>query len=225
MIYITGDTHGEQNRILHIENNCDIGKGDYLVVCGDFGYLYKNDKSENFFLDILEERPYTICFCDGNHENFPAIYSYPEEVWNGGRIHRIRKNIIHLMRGQMYDIESKTFFTMGGAYSIDKYMRRENVEWWADELPNSNEYNEAIANLEKCGHSVDYILTHTAPTKVVRRVFLKDGSIDIHEAELCGFLEWVMYETNFRKWFFGHWHADLEIDEKFRALHYDIERL
>ncbi len=31
----------------------------------------------------------------------------------------VRSSIIHLMRGQVYEIESKRFFTMGGASSHD----------------------------------------------------------------------------------------------------------
>ena len=222
MIYITGDTHGEQNRILQIEEQTGIGTGDCLIVCGDFGYLFDNDKSEELFLDALSLRPYTICFCDGNHENFPAIYSFPEENWNGGKIHRIRKNIIHLMRGQVFDIEGSKFFTMGGAYSIDKYKRREGKEWWEQELPTNEEYRESSANLRKNENSVDYIITHTAPTEILR---MMGYSPDAHDAELCGFLEWVMHEVCFKKWFFGHWHVDEKINDKFRALYFDTERI
>ncbi len=219
MIYITGDTHGEQNRILQIEEKTGIGEGDHLIVCGDFGYLFRDDPTENGFLDDLERRPYTVCFLDGNHENFNAIYSYPTETWNGGRIHRIRQNVIHLMRGQVFDLGGKRFFTMGGAYSIDKYMRLENVSWWKEELPTSPEYREAAANLKEAGWRVDHILTHTAPTEIVRRM---GHSPDAHDAELCGFLEWIMHEAEFKRWFFGHWHTDEEVYGRFRALYYDI---
>ena len=222
MVYITGDTHGEQNRILHIERESGIKEGDYLIVCGDFGYVFTNNLTERHFLDDLEARPYTICFCDGNHENFPAIYEYPTETWNGGRIHRIRKNVIHLMRGQVFEIEGKKFFTMGGAYSIDKYMRFENVSWWKEELPNNSEYREAASSLKENGNAVDYIITHTAPTEIIRHM---GYSPDAHDAELCGFLEWVMHEVKFEKWFFGHWHTEKTVLDKFRAIYFDIERV
>lgn len=221
MIYFTGDTHGDHLRF--IEGNMP-GESvwtpeDYLIVCGDFGYVFTDSDQEHQFLDFLAQKPYTICFCDGNHENFTRLNQYPQEQWNGGRIHRIRANIIHLMRGQVFTIGGKKIFTMGGAYSIDKYMRKEGYSWWKEELPSVEEYREAISSLEACGKSVDYVVTHTAPREIIRRL----GKYpDVHDMELTGFLEWVMYEVQFEKWFFGHWHWDGEIDHKFRAIWFDV---
>ena len=44
---------------------------------------------------------------------------YPTEEWNGGKIQRIRPHVIHLMRGQVFDLQGYSFFTMGGARSHD----------------------------------------------------------------------------------------------------------
>ena len=221
MIFITGDTHGEQSRFRAF---LDYGeatwtKDDILIVTGDFGYVFRNDVMENRFLNELAERPYTICFCDGNHENFPAIYEYPVKEWNGGKVHEIRPNIFHLMRGQIFTIGGKTFFTMGGAYSRDKAMRTLGFSWWKEELPTNEEYKEATENLKAHDFKVDYIISHTAPSEIIRRMGITP---DPHDAELTGFLEWVMYETDFKKWFFGHFHSDEEIGEKHRALLFDV---
>ena len=171
---------------------------------------------------MLSQKTYTILFIDGNHENFPAIYDYPCEKWNGGKIHKIRKNIFHLMRGQLYEINGITFFTMGGAYSMDRYRRLEGTSWWQEELPSNQEYAEAIQNLKESQMRVDYILTHTAPREIIRRMGEKP---DVHDIELTGFLEWVMYEVEFKKWFFGHWHVDRDIDDKFSALWYNVKKI
>lgn len=224
MIYITGDTHGEHARF---DNDGVLGQerpeqGDTLIVCGDFGYLFFDDDIENAFLDELEKKPYTICFCDGNHENFNAIYSYPVEVWNGGCVHRIRKNVLHLMRGQIFCIDGKKIFTMGGAYSIDKYLRKEGHSWWKEELPTDAEYKEAVQTLKRSDNCVDYIVTHTAPREIIRRMGI---SPDMHDAELTGFLEWVMYEVSFKRWFFGHWHMDREITDRFQVLMFDVVKI
>lgn len=218
---VTGDIHGEQSRFNEIL--AQAKRNDIILVCGDCGLLFHDLITEHIFLNKLEKEPYIICFCDGNHENFPAIYRYPCEEWNGGKVHRIRNNIFHLMRGQIYTIEGKKIFTMGGAYSVDKYMRTENVSWWKEELPTNEEYAEATKNLKENDFSVDYIISHTAPREIIRKMgsnpdFAKDS-------ELTGFLEWVMYETNYRQWFFGHWHQDRQIDEKHRAVWFDLIRI
>lgn len=55
-----------------------------------------------------------------------------------------------------------------------------------------------MSNVE---HKVDYIITHNAPQQVIR---MMNYAPIIDDAELTGFLDWVMFETEFKKWFFGH---------------------
>ena len=221
MIYFTGDTHGDLLRFM--ENNMP-GESiwtnqDYLIVCGDFGFVFTDSPEEQAELDYLAQKPYTICFCDGNHENFNRLFRYPKEMWNGGFIHRIRPNVIHLMRGHVFHIDGKKIFAMGGAYSVDKCLRTPGLSWWKEELPNASEYREAVQNLRECDHKVDYVISHTAPREIIRRMGrYPDG----HDLELTGFLEWVMYHAKYQKWFFGHWHQDKIIDRRFYALYYDV---
>ena len=219
MIRVTGDTHGDI--IKFIENNMgdsDWTKDDFLIICGDFGFVFLDSEQERQKLDYLESKPYTICFCDGNHENFPKLFSYPQEKWNGGNVHRIRKNVFHLMRGQIFLIDGRKIFTMGGAYSRDRYMRTLNKSYWEEELPNDSEYREAIQNLKVHNNSVNVIITHTAPREIIRRM----GKYpDAHDMELTGFLDWIMHEVKFDHWYFGHWHMDKAIDEKYTAAYFN----
>jgi len=41
ILAITGDMHGEEGRFIHADEvvNKHLKKGDYLFICGDFGYL------------------------------------------------------------------------------------------------------------------------------------------------------------------------------------------
>ena len=108
---------------------------------------------------------------------------------------------------------------MGGAYSIDKHLRKEGYSWWSDEKPNDAEYKEAINNLRANNMEVDYVITHTAPAEIIRRM----GYIpDPHDAELTGFLEWIMYEVKYKEWFFGHWHEDRDYDRNLHGLWLDV---
>lgn len=209
MIYVTGDTHGKQSRLSRdgMPFASDWGEDDYLIVCGDFGYLFNGTQREELFLRDLSFRPYTICFLDGNHENFTLLDALPVTTWKGGQVHKLRHNVIHLMRGQIYSICGRTIFTMGGGYSIDRYRRQEGSNWWPREMPSKEEYQEALRNLEKVNLRVDYVLTHAAPEQVMN-LYLSD--LD-EERELNEFLDWIRRNVEYKRWYFGHVHMDDEL--------------
>ena len=136
MIFITGDTHGDVNFLKLKElaksrkesNKPALTKSDYVIICGDFGGVWNKGRF-NQDLQAFKRLPFTVLFVDGNHENFDILDALPVEIWKGGKVHRVVDNVIHLMRGQVFTIESKTFFTFGGAESIDKDTRAEGESW------------------------------------------------------------------------------------------------
>lgn len=216
MLYITGDTHGSQYKWVE-QIDLFLKPGDTIIVAGDFGIGFWNGRywPEEMFFDWLEEQPYTVLFCDGNHCNFDILDSYPVTRWNGGNVHLIRKNLIHLMRGEIFRIDGKTFFVMGGGYSLDKYLRTEGLSWWPREMPSEEEYENARNNLNRAGSQVDYIITHTAPAETVYDLSLRRqlgirGDVT-EELELTTFLNHVQATVSYKCWYFGHFHIDLEL--------------
>jgi hypothetical protein len=111
----------------------EISERDKVIICGDFGLPWCNDKEDDYWLNWLEEKNFEILFVDGNHENFDLLYQFPVVERYGGKVHKVRKNIFHLMRGEVYEIEGKTFFAFGGASSVDKHLRVESISWWEQE--------------------------------------------------------------------------------------------
>ncbi len=223
MIYVTGDTHGEESALTGAQrpDEWKLKKGDYLIVCGDFSYLFLNTPEERARLNkISQEKPYTILFCDGNHENHAELNSLPVEMWNGGKIHRLRENVIHLMRGQVYEIEDKTFFVMGGELSCDRASRELGKTYWVEELPSESEREEARENLKKAGMCVDYVITHGTPREITRHYLHQLP--DEHERDHINFLDWVMHEVEYKQWFFGHHHIDRQITAKLRGVLFDV---
>lgn len=95
MIYITGDTHGNQYKWVE-QIGSVLSPADIILVCGDFGVGFWNGRywSEETFYDFLSEQKYIVLFIDGNHENFDKLNSYPVETWSGGKVHKIRNNVI-----------------------------------------------------------------------------------------------------------------------------------
>ena len=167
------------------------------------------------------------------------------QEWHGGKVQFVRPSIIHLMRGQVYEIEGKRFFAMGGASSHDiqdgilelddpdfKRKRRQldarnamyrvnHQSWWKEELPSEEEYQTAKDNLERCGWAVDYIITHCCPTSVQEEL----GAGFYQADALTDFLEEISQRCKFKYWFFGHYHDNGVIREKFVLLYEQILRL
>ena len=51
MIYVTGDMHGAIER-LYDKEWYKLKAGDTLIVCGDFGFLWKGDAEEQKIIDL-----------------------------------------------------------------------------------------------------------------------------------------------------------------------------
>lgn len=245
-IFITGDTHGDFRRFRKKDfpRQAELAKDDYVIICGDFGGVWDGSSQEQSWLDWLEAKPFTTLFVSGNHENYDLLSALPAEPWNGGKVQRVRPSVLHLMRGQVYELEDRRFFTMGGASSHDiedgildpadpqlKQKRRrldargalyriEYLSWWREELPSEAEYREARANLERWGWEVDFIVTHCCPSSVqtgLGEAYLPDALTD--------FLEDVARRCRFRHWFFGHYHEDRPLGERFTLLYRHVMEL
>ena len=55
MIYITGNTHGDINRF-ETEQTKKFTSEDYLIICGDFGFIWNGGKKEEKQLERLSQR-------------------------------------------------------------------------------------------------------------------------------------------------------------------------
>lgn len=213
MIYITGDTHGNSS----IFNNPlldSMSQDDYFIIAGDFGFIFDDSiiEQEEEALQYIEEqvKP-TVLFIDGNHENFIRLNEYTEIKCFGGRVHKIRKNILHLMRGQVYTLpdgeKAYKIFTMGGGYSVDKSLRAQDL-WWPQELPTLEQYKEAFDTLNNCDNTVDYIISHTCPTNTVLRMGFTPSE---RERPLNEFLQYISDKVSYNHMYFGHWHQDIDL--------------
>ena len=211
MIYATGDCHGNFRRFQSecFPEQANMTKDDTVIIAGDFGGVWFGDSRDDETLNWLERLPFTLAFVCGNHENYDALERYPVAEWHGGKVHRIRPHVLHLMRGQIFELESYRFFTMGGAKSHDTAHRINHISWWQQELPSDEEYCEALQNLDRCGWQVDYIITHCAPTSIAH-MESRHNEAD----RLTDFLQDVQERTDFRYWLFGHYHDNRMIDTK-----------
>ena len=199
MIYITGAMNGEQERFSYDNTIRNLTAEDVLIVCGGFDFMTCKKNTimgmvENAFLDELEQLPYTVLFIDGEDDNFDLLNAYPVETWNGGKVHRIRKNIAHLMRGQVFTIDGKKVFAMGGGY------RELSV------LPSESELVEGWQNLVKHGLAVDMIITYVNDEESpLLGYFNKEHAVQT----LMSFFKRMEDEVHYHKWYIGYHHSDI----------------
>lgn len=234
MIYLTGDTHIpidiQRLGSTHFWEQKKLTRKDYVIVLGDFGLLWKEDNVFRYWKHWLNQKPYTILWIDGNHENFDWIHRLPISEWHGGNVQILphSKNIIHLMRGQIYTIEGKHFFTMGGAQSIDKEQRTEHISWWKEEIPSTMEGMQALDRLDaflSAGNHIDYVLSHTCPYGIIRDMF-PDFSGSYETDPTTKLLEAIRsrVEDTMEGWYFGHWHKNRDF-YKYHCLYNKITQL
>lgn len=251
MIFITGDTHGDFTKFSTdaFPEQKGMTKDDYVIICGDFGGVWNyagESPKEQWWLKWLENKPFTTLFCCGNHENFNRLYEYPVKEWHGGKVHEIRPSVLHLMRGEVFDIDDKKFFTFGGASSHDikdgiidgddpdwlniakrmdkqgKWMYRiKNCSWWERELPTEEEMKNGLNNLEKINYKVDYVVTHTPPASLITLLGQGFYKQDI----LTKYLEEIRIKLDYKKWFSGHMHIDQQVNTKDIILYDQIVRI
>ena len=248
MVFVTGDLHGNFERFKpkYFPEQARMTKQDIMICAGDFGGVWFGDSRDDETLDWLERLPFTLAFVCGNHENYDALERYPVAEWHGGKVHRVRPHVLHLMRGQIFELDGYLFFTMGGAKSHDiedgilepdapDFERRltmlqrkpraryrvNHISWWAQELPSDEEYAKARRNLNAVGWQVDYIITHCCPSSI-QDTF--SGGLFQRDA-LTDFLDEVRERCRFQYWFFGHYHENMVVEKEFVMLYNQIIRL
>ena len=217
-----------------VDKKIEIEPDAALVVCRIFQWYL-----DGISKDLIAKRL--------NEEGIPTTQN---KIWRNSGVHYILTNeryigdslwqksyTTDLLRGQAFEIEGYTFFTMGGALShdiadgiLDPYaddfeeqywfMRRmrcrfrvNHYSWWKEELPSDEEYAEALKTLERIGWAADYIITHCAPNRVVKKLN-PNYTLD----RLTIFLEKIRRKAKFHYWLFAHYHDNKIIDERYVLL-------
>lgn len=252
MIYVTGDCHADWIKFstMNFPEQEGMTREDFVIVCGDFGIWHSN-KTEKWWFKWFEDKPFTILFVDGNHENFDRLYSdeFPVVDFHGGKAHKICENVYHLMRGYVFNLCDKKFFTFGGASSHDiddgildrddfvddedfidtyhkwerqgKMFRVNHISWWKEEMPSDEEMEFGLKTLAENGNKVDYIISHCAPQEAAAAIshgaYKKD--------KLTMYFNEIAHNVDFKRWFFGHYHDNRNVLQKYALLYEQIIRI
>lgn len=252
MIYITGDTHGDFKRFSskNLKKNLpEVTEKDYIIVCGDLGLCWAKDKEFEYNCEFFSQKPFTLLWVQGNHDNYDMLEEYPIEIWNGGKTrHIVKDKVILLERGQVFNIEGKTFFTFGGASSHDiqggildrsdidyNEQRRRAIKrdlpyrvkhysWWEQELPTQEEMNEGIKNLEAVDFTVDYVISHCNSSKAQQELasVLKRSGDSYSTDVLTDYFDMLEKDLSFKRWYAGHYHVEEDLESGHSILYKSI---
>jgi len=227
-IFICGDTHGmpidtEKLNAKNFPEQKQLTPEDVVIQLGDFGWVWYpvgTNKEQEYWLDWLAGKKYTLAVVLGNHENYDGINSLPIESKWGNEVRVLERDtgkIYFLKRGGVYTIHNKKILTIGGAESTDISSREQGVSWWEQEKLTEQEKEMCLKEILQNEVQYDYVLSHTCPSHLVSHF------TDNKQKALCSvakFLDEVNELIEFKEWHFGHFHKDINIFKGKYNCHY-----
>ena len=229
MYYITGDTHGNFDRITYFQNKMQLSENDVLIILGDVGLNYYKNQKDIKRKEDVSEYPFTTFCVHGNHEARPdTIESYKTKGFCGGIVWYEEEfpNILFAKDGEIYDFDELKCIVIGGAYSVDKYYRIVNGwPWFFNEQPNREIRKYVEEQLKKVDYKVDVVFSHTCPYNYEpREFFMKGIDQELIDKSTEYWLQEIENMLDYKKWYCGHFHASKKID-KIQFMYEDYDAL
>lgn len=244
--FITGDKHRHFDRVKEFCREMNTRRKDILIVLGDTGFNYYDDKRDDELKKEISQLNITLFCLHGNKENRPQnVGTYGIRSFCGGKVFYEPKypNIYFAIDGEIYTFEGKRYMVVGGAHSVDK-MRclEEGTPFWYDEMPDDTIKATVEANLLAEGNKIYGMMTHTCPidylptemfmstrqNATIKRKPRKAKSKKLFKPDIDRSTEIWLGELekkiDFEVWFCGHYHVDKQID-KIQMMCHDIRPL
>lgn len=149
-IYMLGDFHGRFEDVKKIIINNDI-RDSIIISVGDVGIGFLHESNQIRLCERMnqwfENRNINFLAIRGNHDD-PSYFLSSERIVKMSNFELLEDYTLREINGQK-------FLFVGGAISIDRYHRKEGVNYWSRE--------PLILDKEKVVQC-DVLVTHTAPT-------------------------------------------------------------
>ncbi|MEG2087273.1 MAG: hypothetical protein RR022_03670 [Angelakisella sp.] len=215
MIYVTGDLHGDIGQ-LQSSAVRKLKRGDTLIVCGDFGFLWEDSRAERKRLVWLGKRRYHLLFVEGTHDNLDLLREYPTEPWNGGLTRPISGRLRQLVRGELFELEGKRILAMGGGQPDEGAQL--GVNCWQGALPDKDEILAICDRLDSCGWQLDAIISHQAPTNIDACITHRVCEVNF----LTALMDTIQRKSKFGDWCFGSYHQNRLVPPNYRCLYNQV---
>lgn len=200
-IDIIGDTHGENRSI---SRWAEIGNTSNLIHVGDYGIGFKGMYQKTILLgNELNDKDKNLYVVRGNHDD-PSFF-------DGRRYGGEYGGITFVKDGTVAQWQNRKILFNGGAVSIDRINRINEIDYWEEE-----KFKEV-----ECNDEIDYLITHSSFPEVTSFPSLSQMIIGFsrEDIDLASDLDkeqiliknWVdnlieRQEKKIKYWFYGHFH-------------------
>ena len=137
-LLLVGDTHCSQTALAQAINFASEQELDAIFQVGDFGFWPKVRNGKDF-VRMADESPVPIYALPGNHEDWDEWDEWVEHGFRSpadGFILRSCTSKLYLSpRVHSWTWDGLRFGVLGGAYSVDRSLRVEGVDWFEQEVP------------------------------------------------------------------------------------------
>lgn len=227
MIYITGDTHGDFQRIDDFCRRMETSKDDIMIILGDAGINFSGGERDKLKKEWISSLPITLFCIHGNHEMRPAtISSYKTREWHGGTVWFEDEfpNIFFAKDGEIFDFAGKKCIVIGGAYSVDKPWRLAyGYPWFEDEQPSAEIKADVEKKLDELDWKIDIVLSHTLPFEYMPiDLFIKGVDQSTVDNSTEDWLSDIESKLSYKWWYAGHYHTS-RVTNKVQIMFEDIE--
>ena len=98
MIYVTGDCHADFRKFgsKRFKAQKEMTREGFVIVCGDFGGVWKDDERERYRLNWLAQKPFTLLLWTGTMRILTAFTAMSFRRWTStaaGRTESVRISI------------------------------------------------------------------------------------------------------------------------------------
>lgn len=188
-ICFIGDVHGELDGLRkNMKRFRKLHPEETFIQVGDLGLGFPKSQSPDF--------PKHFSFIRGNHDQPAMCRRHPRYLGDYG----------------VTEIEGHKVFFMSGAWSIDRAMRTEHIDWWAEEELSNPELDAACNLYVK--EKPEIVITHDAPQSIAWLMLNQSmiggwgqDSFGTPVVTRTGEALTAMFDAYQPKlWMFGHWH-------------------
>jgi hypothetical protein len=157
-VLLAGDWHGNRDWAatcfgLAASHGCAA-----VLQLGDFGLWPGREAAWLDHVDGLAAAAGSeVVWIDGNHEDHDSLDRWRGAADDAGMV-RMRDHVRWATRGTRWEWAGVRFGALGGAVSVDRFLRRKGVNWWPQEAITR-------ADVDRLGDApLDVLVAHAGPT-------------------------------------------------------------